>query len=75
LELYNNDTIFEVIEATEFSETLQDILKDVHNLYKWINKTRGSEARNEFSAYLKKKTKKCLSCEGREICNLLRFRI
>ena len=39
LEIYDKGEICETIEATEFSEILQDILEDIH----WINQKYGSD--------------------------------
>ena len=43
LELYNEEKVYEIIEATEFSETLQDLLKDISNLNNCINRKYGSK--------------------------------
>ena len=72
--LYDNDKIHESIEATEFSETLQDILKDIHYLHNWINQKYGSEAHDKFSNLLKVRAKECLECELLVTCIPIKFR-
>ncbi|KKN59628.1 hypothetical protein LCGC14_0540250 [marine sediment metagenome] len=63
LQLFKNGKIYENIEATEFSEILQDILKEVQYIC-------DSKVRDEFSALLKMRNNECNKCKLRKICNL-----
>ncbi|KKL79371.1 hypothetical protein LCGC14_2015530, partial [marine sediment metagenome] len=73
LELYRNDKLYETIEATEFSITLQNLLKEIHELNNFIIQEFGPESYDNFLDLLKEQNSKCGEYELNEVCILVKL--
>ena len=70
LKLSNEGKNYEIIEATKFSEKLQNLLREIHRLYNWINQEYGLKSSNIFLTSLKERTNKCVNCKGQFECSI-----
>jgi len=70
LELSNEGKNYETIEANEFSEKLQNLLREIYNLHNWINQEYGLKSSNEFLTSLKELSDECVNCERQFECSI-----
>ena len=73
LELYQNDKLYETVEATKFSIYLQDLLKEIHELNNFILQEFGPESYDNFLDLLINQTNDCGKCELNEVCVLVKL--